>query len=55
MNFKVFNTSTIILILFLFSFRIILAQAVPVQLVTNKAGNWQLLRGGKPYYIKGAG
>ena len=55
MNFKVFNTSNIILILFLFSFRIILAQAVPVKLVTNKAGNWQLLRDGKPYYIKGAG
>ncbi|MDJ0750562.1 MAG: glycoside hydrolase family 2 TIM barrel-domain containing protein [Woeseiaceae bacterium] len=31
-----------------------MAEAVPVKLVTTEQG-WQLLRGGEPYFIKGAG
>lgn len=31
------------------------AQAVPVQIVRTNDGNWQLMRGGQPYYIQGVG
>jgi len=31
------------------------AQPVPVELIQNEEGNWQLLRGGEPFQIKGAG
>ena len=31
-----------------------LAEAIPVELIRTEAG-WQLLRGGEPYFIKGAG
>lgn len=31
------------------------AQAIKVEVKLNEQGNWQLLRGGAPYYIKGAG
>ncbi|MBU2503057.1 hypothetical protein KJ682_17125 [bacterium] len=33
----------------------VLAQAVPVTLVRTMDGGWQLLRGGEPYFIMGAG
>lgn len=33
----------------------ILGQPIPVELVQNEDGTWQLLRGGKPYFVKGAG
>jgi len=33
----------------------VLAQPVPVEVVQNADGSWQLLRGGQPYFIKGAG
>lgn len=32
-----------------------LGQAVPVEVVETADGQWQLLRGGQPYYIEGAG
>jgi hypothetical protein len=31
------------------------AQAIPVEVVELESGGWQLLRGGEPYFIKGAG
>ncbi|MEZ4386459.1 MAG: glycoside hydrolase family 2 TIM barrel-domain containing protein [Candidatus Krumholzibacteriia bacterium] len=31
------------------------AQAVPVEVIQTAAGGWQLLRGGEPYLVKGAG
>lgn len=31
------------------------AQAIPVELVRNEDGGWRLLRGGEPYFVKGAG
>jgi hypothetical protein len=31
------------------------AQAVPVQVVMQPDGSWQLLRGGAPFFVKGAG
>ena len=31
------------------------AQAVPVQVVMQPDGSWQLLRGGEPFFVKGAG
>ncbi len=33
----------------------ILAQAVPVTIQMDAAGNWQLYRNGQPYYVKGVG
>jgi hypothetical protein len=33
----------------------ILGQAIKVEVSQNADGNWQLLRGGAPYYIRGAG
>jgi len=33
----------------------ILGQPIPVEVVQNENGDWQLLRGGKPYFVKGAG
>jgi len=45
----------LILLSLISSIQVIWAQAIPVELVKNKAGNLQLLRDGKPYYIKGAG
>jgi hypothetical protein len=33
----------------------VMAEAVPVKLSCSEEGSWQLTRGGKPYYIKGAG
>ncbi|MFN3939613.1 MAG: hypothetical protein ACK4IY_03435, partial [Chitinophagales bacterium] len=34
---------------------VLFAQAIPVTLSKDNAGNWQLYRGGEPYYIKGVG
>lgn len=31
------------------------AQPIPVELVQNEDGNWQLLRDGEPYFVQGAG
>ncbi|NNE07472.1 MAG: hypothetical protein HKN20_02795 [Gemmatimonadetes bacterium] len=31
------------------------AEAIPVEIVETDAGGWQLVRGGEPYFIKGAG
>ena len=33
----------------------LIAQAIPVKLSKTADGQWQLMRDGKPYYIKGAG
>ena len=43
------------LILMLAPARAIMAQAIPVEVVELEDGGWQLLRGGKPYFIQGAG
>ncbi|MES2458968.1 MAG: glycoside hydrolase family 2 TIM barrel-domain containing protein, partial [Armatimonadota bacterium] len=32
-----------------------MAQAVPVRVVSDTSGRWQMLRGGKPYFVNGAG
>lgn len=37
------------------AFQLIVAEPIPVELKRGKDGNWQLLRDGKPYFIKGAG
>lgn len=51
MNFK-----KIISFLLLFSFcQILISKAIPVKLMRNDKGNWQLLRDEQPYFIKGAG
>src|SRR5687767_10405892 len=31
------------------------AQVIPVRVVSNPTGQWQMLRGGKPYFVNGAG
>ena len=31
------------------------AQAVPVRVVADQSGTWQMLRGGRPYFVNGAG
>ena len=41
--------------LFLFLTAVAVAQPVKVTVSQTPAGEWQLLRGGQPYYIKGAG
>jgi len=37
------------------SAQVAVGQAVPVEVVETAAGQWQLMRGGQPYFIKGAG
>jgi len=52
------NTHCRLIFYFLFSFlsiHLLLAQAVPVELIETDDGNWQFLRNGEPYFIKGAG
>jgi hypothetical protein len=44
----------ITLLIFIFSFTFVFGQAIKVE-VKNTAEGYQLYRGGKPYYIKGAG
>ncbi|MFT4755201.1 MAG: hypothetical protein ACI85Q_002768, partial [Salibacteraceae bacterium] len=39
----------------LFCSSFVYSQVVKVEVVQNEDGQWQLLRGGEPYYIKGAG
>ena len=31
------------------------AQVIPVRIVSNSSGMWQMLRGGRPYFVNGAG
>jgi len=45
----------IIFISLLLYSQILSGQSIPVELVQTSVGDWQLLRDGKPYYIKGAG
>ena len=41
--------------LILFLTAVTVAQPIKVTVSQTPAGEWQLLRGGEPYYIKGAG
>jgi len=43
------------IIIILLTSQLLLAQSIPVELVKNSEGNWQLLRDGESYYIMGAG
>jgi len=54
-NIKVFMNSIVILLLIFLQVQLAFGQVVPVELVNNPEGQWQLLRGGEPYYIMGAG
>ena len=54
-NYPLFSIkSTAIFILIFLSIQVISAQPIPVELVKTEEGNWQLVRGGQPYYIMGA-
>jgi len=55
MNFRRYLKTVFAIVLTFLSIQIVLAQAVPVELVKYDNGNWQLLRNGKPYFIKGTG
>lgn len=55
MNDKKCFKNVLIILSIIAIFQTISAVAIPVELVKNSNGNWQLLRDGKPYFIKGAG
>ena len=46
---------TVTIVAVLLPVQTVLGQAVPVEVVETTAGQWQLLRGGQPYFIRGAG
>jgi len=52
---KMFLVTVAVFVMLFLTVNSVLGQAVPVKLVQNAEGKWQLLRGGQPYYIMGAG
>ncbi len=47
--------SGLVLVLFTILAKSVLAQPIKVEVIKNASGEWQLMRNGEPYYIKGGG